>query len=849
MKVIAALLPRSVRGRLWAALAILSLAVIGVSGLSWLTLQRVDTRLQDLHRQSLTRVAEAIALSKQSSDLVASAPFLLSQRSNYLINEEGTKLLSVLADVRENWPARPADAADPPDRSVVEITHRMESGIRDLMSAATALDDMQARLRGQVARLGNLRDRATLALQAQTIPNETVMAWWTLKSMNADVLNAAFAGNLIGVGEEQRYFQQQRNQITRFKLTEGQAAFLQDLDEIVAGPEGLFEQRRKELSLQLQAQNALFRIRRDADGINTAASTLAARAEETLTVERGASSTMIQFTRISVGIISIASLALALLAALFVSRYVALNMSRVASAMVGLAEGDRTWSLPRHLGGDDEIGDLFRSYRVFRANALRLDRSNRQLDRRNALFEKVFANITDGVVITDSTGQITASNPAFHRIFRTDAGHTPRIPFAQWLRSGRFGQAATAEDIKVTHRGFADLKSDDGQIIELRSSRLPDDGSVWLIADVTERRRLSERVEQIDRIETLGKVAGDTAHDFANILSTIRTHAHLLQTTVPAPLAGHVNAIENAVDFGASISDRLLAFSRKQRLAPEIIELNKLVEGLIDLAEIGLKDGVRLRVSYSHERLDVLADPGQLESALLNLILNANNAIEARGTICLELSRTGEGDVKIVVSDDGCGMAPEVRLRAIEPFFTTRAKQGGTGLGLSIVYGFIMQSGGTFEIESEQGHYTRITITLPRATSKARPEAPGSAGHALVVDDNPSDLAFAMDACKALGFTCRGVGSVDAAQLALEQGVFRMVLSDLDLGDPEQDGVSLLRWTETAHPDTACILMSGRSDCHDTRTRPFRFVAKPVSARTLRSVLEETTAVAPVQDA
>lgn len=116
--------------------------------------------------------------------------------------------------------------------------------------------------------------------------------------------------------------------------------------------------------------------------------------------------------------------------------------------MVGLAEGDRTRVLPRQLGGNDEIGDLFRSYRVFRANALRLDRSNRQFDRRNALFEKVFTNITDGVVITDAAGQITASNPAFQRIFRLDPAKPPLVPFVDWLRSERFSQLAIGEDLQ-----------------------------------------------------------------------------------------------------------------------------------------------------------------------------------------------------------------------------------------------------------------------------------------------------------------------------------------------------------------------------------------------------------------
>lgn len=833
MRSLAFILPRSVRGRLWAALAILSTAVLVVSGLSWAALQRVDDRLQDLHRESLTRVAEAIELSKRSSDLVASAPYLLTQRSNYLIEEEGAKLIAVLETVRNDWPQEDA-MAESASHSVPEITLSMDAGIRDLIGVAVALEALQGDLRRQVARLGNMRDVATDEIRTISGSEQSQMVWWILKDMNADMLNAAFAGNLIGVGEEQRYFQRQRQFIDTIDLDARQSAFLAELDDIATGPPGLFEQRRQELALQLRAQNALFRIRQDANGINAAASDYAARAEAVLTGERSASSTLIRITRVTVATISAASLGLALAATLFVSRYVALNIGRISEAMVRLANGDRSSSLPRHIGGQDEIGDLHRSYRFFRANALRLDRSNRKLDQRNALFEKVFANISDGVVITDATGHTSAQNPAISRIFRTRRKMSPKAPFVGWIHDGRFSASAKEVALGPDYRGVAELESDDGQILELRASALPDGGRVWLIADVTERRRLAERVEQIDRIETLGKVAGDTAHDFANVLSTIRTHAHLLQKETPAPMDVHVAAIENAVEFGTSLSDRLLAFSRKQRLAPEVIELNKLVEGLIDLAEIGLRHGVKLQVSSSKAPLQVLADPGQMESALLNLILNANSAIEGKGTIDLKLSLTDGGEAQIIVADDGCGMSPDVRLRAIEPFFTTRQKEGGTGLGLSIVYGFIRQSGGTFDIESQEGRYTKIKITLPIATSRPTPKSHDAHRRALILDDNPMDLSFAVDACKALGLECRAASSIAEAREFLEDQEFDLVLSDQDLGVDDADGTSFLHWVSHRCPETLCILVSGRSQGQASGLGPIRFVSKPVTVDALR---------------
>lgn len=821
------LFPRSVRGRLWAALAMLSVSVLVVSVLTWAALQRVDQRLQDLHRQSLTRVAEAISLSKQTSDLVASAPFLLAERSSYLVEQEGAKLLGVLKTVRAEWPQ--ADAPqDMPLRSVADITFSMEASIRDLVAAAGALDALQDDLRHQVARLGRLEDMTSAALQAGFGTEASQLVWWSLKNISGDMLNAAYSGNLIGVGEEQRSFQRQRRLIDPALLDSKQQDFLAQLDKIASGQSNLFELRRRELTLQLGAQNALFRIRQEANAINAAASAYAARAEAVLTKERKNSSTMIQITKVSVAAISVASLALALAAAIFVSRYVASNIAQVSDAMVRLAKGDPSPALPRHRGGQDEIGDLYRSYRYFRANALRLDRSNRRLDQRNALFEKVFANISDGVVLTDATGMITARNPAFARIFRTAGPVLPKGSFVEWLRKGRFGASVIEAGLAAAHRGLAEIRSDDGQILELRASALPDEGRVWLIADVTERRKLAERVEQIDRIETLGKVAGNTAHDFSNVLASIRTHVHLLGQGKTEPLTSTILAIENAVELGISLTERLLAFSRKQKLVPERVDLNQLVAGLVELAEIGLKPDVQLQVTYSPSPVFVLVDPGQLESALLNLILNANKAIEDSGLIKIDISQTQDRNVKIVVSDNGCGMTPEVQQRAIEPFFTTRAQEGGTGLGLSIVYGFIRQSGGDIEIDSKEGLYTSISLTLPVHCDVAAQQVASMMGRALVVDNDAQDMQTAIELCTKIGFSCVGHLSASAAAHAIAAAPFDLVLCDFDLGVGD-NGIALLELAQQKNPSTPLILVSGRSNLDQKSAQGFAFIEKPLT--------------------
>ena len=824
------LVPSSVRGRLWTALGLLALAIVCISTLTWIALQRVDARLQDLHQQSLAQVAQAIDLSKRSSDLATSAPYLLNQQSNFLIEQEGEKLLGILERVREEWPT--STTAETDRANLTALTVKMENGIRDLVIASQSLDQVQAVVRARVSDLSTLREDVTLRVEDQTSDTQERLTWWTLHSMNADALNAAYNDNLIGVGEEQRHYQRKSQLESAGPTTRRQTEYLNRLNALVLGTEGVFELRRQELGLTLDAQNALFRIRRDANHINELATDFAKRAEAVLTEERSSSSSTIQFTRVSVAAISLAALSLALVAALYVSRYVAFNVSRVSEAMVRLANGDRSSVLPRRLGRDDEIGDLFRSFRSFRANALRLDRSNRQLDQRNALFEKVFANITDGIAITDSGGQLTASNPAFERILGVV---DLKGSFVDWLRQSVFGASATTAGLSVQHLGHLALKSSEGDVLEIRASRLPDEGRVWLISDVTEQHQVAERVAQIDRIELLGKLAGDTAHDFANILSTIRTHAHLLdETTVKTQ---NVSAIENAVDYGAALIDRLLAFARKQPLSPKVFDLNVLVKGMVELVEIGLKPDVRLEVVPANAPLYVRADPGQLESAIFNLVLNSNNAIETAGVIRIILTKTDDGQAEIVVSDTGSGMPKGIQEKVIQPFFTTRAGDGGTGLGLSIVYGFINQSGGKLDIDSHEGKGTTVTVSLPSADENVVGSQFGFAGEALVVDDNERDRRVTAQALTDLGYRTKTYATAKDAIEAAKRDNFDIIVSDFDLGGA-QDGLDVLTASKQ-HTDQALhILISGKSSLGDLGARDIEFVDKPVTAAHLLTILK-----------
>ncbi len=836
-----------IRQRLWIALALLAASTIFVGGIAWYALDRAGTRLERLHSETLTQVARALNLSKQSSDIATSAPFLLNLKSPYLIEREGHVLLTTLEPVLTAWPSVEASAQSPIDTYEVQIAaivQQMKTAISDLVATAEKL---------------NVELDATLALNARLARQEAAYyrlstdenrksaerrIWLALQGMANELVGAGHAQNLPGMGEHQRNFQRMARGFNAANAMDIQTDAYQKLVEISAGEQGLFQVRRRELSRKLESQNALFRIRYNASAISDLAAQFARNAEDFLSEERHKTAVSIDFAKAVILIAGLASATIALLAAIFVSGYVTGNIKAISDAMLRLAEGDRSTELRRKPVADDEIGKLHHSFRVFRANALRLDRSNRQLHQKNALFEKMFANISEGIAITGDNGHLTATNPNFADVLRIDPALLKGKPLIdEVMQQSDFAVQAVEAGIRAGFRGFTELQNDAGQTLEVRCSRLPDGGGIWLFSDATERRQMDNRLRQIQHIESLGKVTGEVAHDFGNVLSTITANIHLLETG--SKKTAHktlLQRMENAAELGMSLTQRLLAFARKQRLKPEVVELNELVEGLTDLVGIGLRDGVNLTADLADEQLPVRVDPGQLESAILNLCLNASQAIEGQGEIHITVAKSGEETAVIEVADNGCGMDESVMSRSLEPFFTARKDGQGTGLGLSMVYGFIKQTGGDIQIDSAPGKGTRVRLVLPlQIVSKTAERVPVS-GRALVVEDDPAELQIASDLMQDLGYEVVRTASFAEAESALQSNSdFDVVLTDLHL-DQGRSGWSVAGYC-LANTNSRIIVASGRmphTHPYSNRQEPrVTCLEKPLTAEILAQTLSE----------
>jgi PAS domain S-box-containing protein len=368
-----------------------------------------------------------------------------------------------------------------------------------------------------------------------------------------------------------------------------------------------------------------------------------------------------------------------------------------------------------------------------------------------------------------------------------------------------------------------------------RLERMVAERTEELETEILRREQAQEQLIKVQRLEAFGQLTGGVAHDFNNLLTVIGGNLELLQERLPD--GTHTKPLNRAIDavaMGARLTQRLLSFARRSRLEPEVLDLNSEVLAIIDLLRRTLGESITISSVLAPHLWQVKADASQIENAILNLAINARDAMPDGGRLIIETAnvvvdesfpKSDQGEtfapgeyVGISISDTGSGMQPEVLARAFEPFFTTKEPGKGTGLGLASIYGFARQSGGYATMYSEPGKGTTVNVYLPRSIMEAsgKPTEPPTAQapvvtrrRILVVEDNLGVRETTVDRLERLGYEVTACADADAAMNVLASThEFALVFSDVVMPGGKS-GLDLAQWIKARQPGLPVLLTSG----------------------------------------
>jgi two-component system cell cycle sensor histidine kinase/response regulator CckA len=386
----------------------------------------------------------------------------------------------------------------------------------------------------------------------------------------------------------------------------------------------------------------------------------------------------------------------------------------------------------------------------------------------------------------------------------------------------------------------ATITTPDMRLLELRTIPIIEDGRVVnvieLSRDITEHRKLEEQLRQGQKMEAIGRLAGGVAHDFNNMLNVILGYGELVLGKLhdDHTLREEVEQIIKAAERSAALTRQLLAFSRKQPLQPEILDLNALLQNLDKMLHRLIGEDVDLEMAFAEDLARVEIDPAQIEQVIMNLAINSHDAMPSGGTLTIETSnveldglyaQTHEGVepggyVMISVTDNGCGMDNETMSRVFDPFYTTKEKGKGTGLGLATVYGIVKQSGGNISVTSKKGQGTTFKIFLPRTDGKpdikkVLPQEGVRRGHGkqvLVVEDETALRGLFMALLTDLDYNVSIAANGSEALLLMEQNGFKPDLVITDVVMPGMRVEEMVERLRKRQPGLKVIYMSGYTD-------------------------------------
>ncbi len=692
------------------------------------------------------------------------------------------------------------------------------------------------------------------------------------------------------------------------------AAYAFQMSNVMFSSDGVFSQVERLEMAQNQIDALLEQEKELTRQLLGLSRTVAETAQEELVTSSSKAGAVAKQTQISILLITtIAGLLIIGVSLLVVERQFNQRIGLLTRRVLSIAGGKADPGAP--VRGDDELSAMGEALEVFKKNAaelrganLSLEQSNAEIQQLGARLETILDTTTSGIIAFDAKGQIILANrPARHFLggVLTEApfDRPPQVTFLD--RENLAPLDASSDPInrvlagQILNHEIALMDRNcggDGRYVRLTSKRVEDENSVvrtvLAIDDVSEAEQNRQQIERASRLDALGQLTGGIAHDFNNLLATIQYSVQLAADSADQKKRKDYARIAlESVERGAQLSTRLLTFAKRQPGIAKSLQVETLMADFRELIAPTIEETLTVRFRIDDPSMSVYCDGAQLENALLNLVLNARDAILRGGkgneiTIAVRsvsgltspsegrepdpdrhLTSVLEGElraqkenetdhsyryVEFSVTDNGPGMSDEVKRRALDPFFTTKSTNSGTGLGLSMVYGFVQQSGGEIRIYTEPGYGTTMRMILPRgATDNTREEpillqtvTPGQGQHVLIVEDEPHLRDAMEDMIVSFGYGVTTARSGQDAMGMIERGLeFDVLITDIVMPGGVS-GFELASDIRALRPDVPVIYMSGYAAYSDKEMG--RVVApllqKPCSPLVLSQHLSEALA-------
>ena len=680
----------SIAFRLPAAIGLICVVAFALSAIAIYGLLKAREETAAYGLQAYSSLADAALVSRQVSDLVSSAPFLMNATSPYAVSSKSLALVEQVDALLASLPDYP------PDKETYRLTNDQVARLLQQIRTET----LALASRAETAQ--NHKEEVSSALGVIAV-GETIAQKQLSHRLNAIVHSVSSAGSLFQLGELRRRFVAET---TSLPLPAGA---LQPYEQVFAAQTRylmeMFGIRTAVAQLHTIARELSFATETQSDMVTQALNADFQSTSETLK--------RLLFIVAAASLLVLTIAALSIRSAIRVSR----GIVSLSSGMNALTKGQKDVGPPVYQGDETELLDLQRAFQAFKESVDRVTRLRRTAEAAARTIRSTFRSMNEGIAIFDAAGRPVTMNRRVIELIG-HKGAARKLPLVQFLLPipeieseilpDGHKAGLLAKPVSVRHR------SADGTVTEVSLSRQSDDGVVLLARDVTLLDRQEAEAAKAMRLDGIMRLTHQLSHEVGNTIGIITGSLGLLEREggFSSRQQRNIARIRKAADRGRSLASSMLTIGRQQPTNLSRTEISTVLRGMADILEIAIGEACRLDLVLDDDLPALVLDPELFEQSVLNLCLNSAAAMPDGGPVTVK-TFAQEGCVVVAVSDTGIGMTPEETDKAFEPYFTTRTEEGGAGLGLAVVYGFVRQSGGRATILSSPGKGTTVELRFP----------------------------------------------------------------------------------------------------------------------------------------